>query len=160
MKKSFALLLIAGAFLAGGAFGGFFWGYSKGLQEGFETGATQAQYHQNITNSVYLTLAARKLEAGDQREADRIRHLLLFGSALDIRNAIDSGSLSKETLEKTPPEGVLKEVAAYYWRHPETIKILDDDPARRHLKPRLLSLFEEYKTAEQGGRGDGDKPSN
>jgi hypothetical protein len=169
MKLSVILPLIGGACLAIGICGGYALGHRNGRQDGFETGCARAQYHQNLTNAVYLTLAAKKVEAGDPEEADRLRNLLLFGSALDIKNAIDSGSMPEDELQRTPSEGVITEVAAYYWRHPETIGILDDDPARQHLKPRLLSLFEQYKPAEQDGTGQpatrsksdsegGDKP--
>jgi hypothetical protein len=151
MKQSMTLPLIAGACCAFGIWGGYFWGHSKGRQEGFDEGSVQSQYHQNLTNSVYLTLAAKKVESGDLKEADRIRNLLLLGSALDIKNAIESDTLPEELLQRAPSEGVLREVAEYYWRHPETMSILDDDPARRHLKPKLLSLFEQYKPAEQAG---------
>jgi hypothetical protein len=153
MKRPVPLILIAAASCAAGICGGYFWGHSRGHRTGLEEGCAQVQYQQNLTNSVYLTLAAKKIESGDPKEADRIRNLLLFGSALDIKNAIESAAVPEEVLERAPSEGVLREVAAYYWRHPETISILDDDPARRHLKPRLLSLFEQYKPAEQGSAG-------
>ncbi len=123
-------------------------GLEKGRKQGEAVQEARSQLAHNLTNAVYLTLAAKKEEAGEITEAEKIRQLLLYGSALDIQHAIDSGQLSPADLSRTPTAGVLDEVAAYFRRHPDSLTAIGQDPSRRHLVPQLKELLDRHDPAK------------
>jgi hypothetical protein len=127
--------------------------YQFGLEEGRKQGKAaqeaRSQLAHNLTNAVYLTLAAKKEEAGEIAQAEQLRQLLLYSSALEMQHAVDSGQLSPAELSRTPTAGVLDEVAAYFRRHPDSLTAIEQDPSRRHLIPELKALMDRHDPANQ-----------
>lgn len=125
--------------------GAYQFGLEKGRKQGEVVQEARSQLGHNLTNAVYLTLAAKKEETGQADEAEKIRNLLLYGSVLDMRHAIDSGVLSPAELSRSSTTGVLSEVAAYFQRHPDSLTPIEQDPARKHLVPELKALMERHE---------------
>ena len=139
--------LLGAGLLAG--LGAYQFGLEKGRKQGEAAQEARSQLTHNLNTAVYLTLAARKEEAGEVAEAEELRQLLLYGSALDLQHAIDSGQLSPSELSRTPTAGVLDEVAAYFRRHPDSLTAIEQDPVRKHLVSQLKELTDRRDPAKQ-----------
>ena len=122
-------------------------GLEKGHQQGEAVQQERSKLAHGINNVVYLTLAAKKEEAGETATAERTRHLLLYGSAMDMQDAIDSGKLSPIELSKSSTDGVLSEVADYFHRHPDSVTPIEQNPFTKRLVPELKALMERYGAA-------------
>jgi hypothetical protein len=148
-KASTAAWLVAllGTGLLAGL-GAYQFGWEKGRKQGEAVQEARSQLGHNLNNAVYLTLAAKKEETGQPAEAEKIRQLLLYGSALDMQHVIDSGVLSPAELSRTHTAGVLAEVAAYFHRHPDSLTHIEQDPVRKHLVPELKALMDRYDPAK------------
>jgi hypothetical protein len=141
-----AILALLIAFLVFvGSFACYQQGLLQGKKEGAETASIRANYLRAQNTCVYLALAMSHAQAGRSADADRHRDLLLFGSALDIQEALDSVALERAGIDRADAERVLKGVAEIFWRNPASINILDGDVARAHLKPKLQAVFDRYK---------------
>jgi hypothetical protein len=121
----------------------------KGREQGQAMQEARSQLAHNLTNAVYLTLAAKKEEAGEVAQAERLRQLLLYGSALDMQHAVDSGQLSLVELRIWSISGVMDEVAAYSRRHPDSLTSIEQDASRRHLLAELKELMDRHDPAKQ-----------
>jgi hypothetical protein len=122
-------------------------GRENGRKQGEAVQQERSKLAHGINNVVYLTLAAKKEEAGETTTAERTRHLLLYGSAMDMQDAIDSGKLSPAELSESSTEGVLSEVADYFHRHPDSVTPIEQDPFTKQLVPELKALMERYGPA-------------
>jgi hypothetical protein len=142
--KTILILLCLCAIVGGALFGGYKWGYRAGSQQATDQLATGM----NITNCVYLTLADRKELNGDQVMARDLRNRLLFTSAMELDEAINSGRLDAQ--EGKDAQGVVKDVVEHYWRHPKECSLSSRDPHLDPLKPKFMAFLQEYKDAGTG----------
>lgn len=133
--------------------GAYQFGLEKGRKQGEAVQEARSQLAHNLTNAVYLTLAARKEEAGEIAQAEQLRQLLLYSSALEMQHAVDSGQLSSVELRLSSVGGVMDEVAAYFRRHPESVTAIEQDPPRRHLLPELKELMDRHDPAKKAHGG-------
>jgi hypothetical protein len=147
MKPRPLAVLAAGALaiFALGALSGYQMGSSKGRAESTKAAKTKAQLLCAEASCVYLTLAARADKAGNTAMAQRLQKLHLFGAALEIQRALDSGDADQAGYDRASGEGVIKDVAAIFWSDPAWIDTLDGDPLRRHLKPEVQAMFNRYR---------------
>ena len=142
-SRGILLLLSSCALVGGMIFGGYKWGY----QEGHQRATDQVIMGTNITNCVFLAVASRKELSGDQVAARDLRNRLLFESAMELNELIDSGRLNEE--ESRDARGVVRDVARHYWAHPNECSLTSREQTFDHLKTKIIAFLQEYKDAEQ-----------
>ncbi|MBJ7259718.1 MAG: hypothetical protein JHD33_09285 [Chthoniobacterales bacterium] len=145
--KAILLIFCLSAVIGGALFGGYKWGYREGHQSATDHVSNGA----NIANCVYLTLASRKEIGGDMVMAHELRNRLLFASAMELDEIIDSGRLNETTARYT--RGVVQEVVDHYWKHPEENSFPSQDKSLAHLKPKFTAFLQKYRRVEQVGGG-------
>jgi hypothetical protein len=128
-----------------GALSGYQMGSVRGRSESMETATLRAQLLRDQNTCVYLGLAARASAAGNTRKSEHLLRLHLFGAALEIQQALDSGAAGRAGFDRASEEAILKDIARIFWSDPTWIDSLDEDPVRRHLKPQLQAMFDRYK---------------
>ena len=136
------------AALTAGGYGCYRLGYNQGHKQGRDLGAIEKDYYRTLNNVVFLTYADKREAAGDKQMAARLRRLMLLGSVQTLQEVIDSGQIDRATMEWGRPNVFLAEVASDFRRDPNFLDILDNDPARKHLKPKLIAIFDRHPQAE------------
>ncbi|MCW1884158.1 hypothetical protein OKA04_05410 [Luteolibacter flavescens] len=153
-KSSIATRLlthVAAGLLVGA--GAYQFGLEKGRRQGAAVQEQRSKLGHSQNTAVYLVLAAKKEKEGDVALAESTRYRLLYGSVLDMQDAIDSGQLSPAELSKWPPGPVFSEVATYYRNHPESVTPIEDDPFAKDFVPKLRKLMDKYDPARTSSGG-------
>jgi len=151
MKQRYLLFLTLAVAGACCMYGSYRLGVNNGTRIGTAAGINRGAFGISLNILNAWIVAARMDESGNKAKGDELRYSQLYGLALEMQRVIHDESNSLSEYQKSSSKGVLRQVAEHYRTHPESFAFFDHLAAKEMLplKGKLLTMFDQYKPAEQ-----------